>query len=226
MPSYINRAVTAKGTILSGFKHHLRRSPCGFCLQDFVANMLIDLPDSTLTVISYILMVDCPWCPPRTAPRWFFYAYCWWLWALLTQFLPNVVSSVRSTDETNNILLFADKTTNKNCRMVGDQRAIDPPHAVNGKTTSAVRGVPPNSHVTNSEGWHHVSAADTGVLSTTFCDRLLPVRCTSHCRSAVINILLMLRLVSVSDTLQHSLIGWLFLVWGIFLSTGERHRKH
>ena len=55
-----------------------------------------------------------------------------------------------STDETNNILLFADKTSNKNFPVVGDQ-ALDPPHLVNSKGTSAAEGVPPDSQVTNSE---------------------------------------------------------------------------
>ena len=62
---------------------------------------------------------------------------------------------------------------NKNCPTVGDQQAINPPHFVNGKGTSAAHIVPPNSHVTNSEGCHLVSAADTCVHSTTFCDTLL-----------------------------------------------------
>jgi len=68
------------------------------------------------------------------------------------QFLPNFVSSMKSTHETKNILVFADKTANKNCPMMGDQQAIDPPHVVNGKGTSAAHGVTPTSHVTNSEG--------------------------------------------------------------------------
>jgi hypothetical protein len=41
------------------------------------------------------------------------------------------------------MLVFADKTTNKNCPMVGDRQAIDPPHIVNDKGTSAAHGVPP-----------------------------------------------------------------------------------
>ena len=48
--------------------------------------------------------------------------------------------------------------------------------------------------------------------------KLLPVRCTSYCRSAVTNSLSMLRFVPISHTLQHSLIGRLFLVWKIFLA--------
>ena len=28
------------------FEDHVQRSPCGLCHQDFVANMLTDLPDS------------------------------------------------------------------------------------------------------------------------------------------------------------------------------------
>ena len=141
-----NCAVTAKGTISSNFwrpctKKSLWTLPPRFCGKH------IDWPARQCpTVITYTLIVDCPWCLPRAAPRWFFYAYCWWLWALLTQFLQNFVSSVTSTDETNNILLFADKTTNKNCPMVGDQQAIDPPHAVNGKGTSAAHAVPNQSH--------------------------------------------------------------------------------
>jgi len=137
-----NCAVTAKGTISSNFwrpctKKSLWTLPPRFCGKH------IDWPARQCpTVITYTLIVDCPWCLPRAAPRWFFYAYCWWLWALLTQFLQNFVSSVTSTDETNNILLFADKTTNKNCPMVGNQQAIDPPHTVNGKGTSAAHAVP------------------------------------------------------------------------------------
>ena len=75
-------------------------------------------------------------------------------------------------------------------------------------------------HVTNSEGWHHVSAANNCVLCSQHHvqRKLLPVRCTSYCRSAVTNSLSMLRFVPISHTLQHSLIGRLFLVWKIFLA--------
>jgi hypothetical protein len=166
------------------------------------------------TALTCTLSVDCPWRLPRTAPHWFFYPYCWWLSARLTQFLHIFDSSMKRTHETNNILVFADKTTNRNCHMVGAQQAIDPPHVLGGNSTS----VPPNSHVINSEAWQHVSAADTCALNTTFYDRLLPVRCKSHCRSAVTSDLSMLRFVPVSDTVQHSLIGWLFLVWKRFLA--------
>ena len=55
--------------------------------------------------------------------------------------------------------------------MMGDLQAIDPLHVVNGKVASAAEGVPPNSQVTNSESWHHVFAAVTCVLITTFWDR-------------------------------------------------------
>jgi hypothetical protein len=65
--------------------------------------------------------------------------------ALLTQFLPNFVSSLTTTHETINILVFTHKTTNKNCRKVGDQQAIDSPHIVNGKRTSTAQGVPTQS---------------------------------------------------------------------------------
>jgi hypothetical protein len=36
--------------------------------------------------------------------------------------------------------------------MVDDQQEIFPTHLVNGKGISAAHGVPPNGHVTNSEG--------------------------------------------------------------------------
>jgi hypothetical protein len=55
--------------------------------------------------------------------------------------------------------------------MVGDQQAVNSPH-VNGKGTSIANGFPPNSHVTNTEGRHMVSAADICVLSATFWDML------------------------------------------------------
>jgi hypothetical protein len=114
--------------------------------------------------------------------------------------------------------LFADRTTNRNCPMVGDQQTIDPTQVVNGKGTSAANVIPPTRHMTNNEGCHPLSAADTCVLSTAFCDRLLPVSCTSHCRSAVTNSLSVLRFVPVSDTLQYSLVGRLLLVWKSFLA--------
>jgi hypothetical protein len=59
---------------------------------------------------------------------------------------------VTNTDESNNILVFADKTTNRNCPMMGDQQEIDPPHIVNDKGTVAAHGVPPDGQVTNNEG--------------------------------------------------------------------------
>ena len=102
--------------------------------------------------------------------------------------------------------------------MMGDQQAIDPPHVLNCKGTSAANEDPPNGHLTNRESLHHVPAADTCVLSTTFCDRLLTIGNTSHCRSAVTNHLWMLRFVSISDTVLLSLIVCLFLVWNSFLA--------
>jgi hypothetical protein len=160
-----NRAVTAKGTISSRFEGPLIRSLVGFAFKYLwqtcgparqCSTVLTCGPArqcSTVltcgparqctTILTCTLMVDCPWCLPRTAPRWFYCAYCWWVWALLMQFLPNFVSSVTSTDDTNKILMFADKTTIKNCPMVGDQQAIDPPHLVHGKGTSATHRVPP-----------------------------------------------------------------------------------
>jgi hypothetical protein len=69
-----------------------------------------------------------------------------------------------STQETINILVFADKTTNRNCHMLGDQQAVDPSHVLSCEGTSDAHGVPPNVPVTTSDGGHHVSVADTCVL--------------------------------------------------------------
>jgi hypothetical protein len=82
------------------------------------------------TVLKYTVMVFCLCCLSWTAPRWFCCAYCWWLSAVLTQFLLNVFSSMTRNYETNNILVFADKTTNQNCPMLGDQQAIDLSHSL------------------------------------------------------------------------------------------------
>ena len=91
MPSLINRALTAKETISSSFVDDLR----SFCAK------LVDWPArQSPTALTFTLMVDCPWCLPWTEWHWFFYPYCWWLSALLTQFLPNIVSSMTSTLET------------------------------------------------------------------------------------------------------------------------------
>jgi len=84
------------------------------CFQQFLKNnseeIPVDFASKTLwqtrkqctTALTCTLIVACPWCLPRTAPRWFCCAYCWWFWALLMQCLPNFVSSATSTDETNN----------------------------------------------------------------------------------------------------------------------------
>ena len=48
-----------------------------------------------------------------------------------------------STHETKNVLLFADKTSDRNCPMMGDQQVIDPPQVLSGKGTSAAHGAPP-----------------------------------------------------------------------------------
>ena len=165
------------------------------------------------TVVTYTLTMDCPYCLPWTAPLWFCCAYCWCLWALLTQFLPNFVSSMTITHERNNTVCWSiyEQKLSHDEWSAGNY----PPHAVNCKGTSAAHAVPPNVYVTNSEGWHQASAPDTGILSNTFCDRLLPISCKSYCRFAVANSLSMLRFVPVNDTLQNSLIGWLLLVRNI-----------
>ena len=124
----------AKAQFPAGFEGHLKRSPCGLYLQ-----MLWQTCGPARQCPT---VLTCTLCLPWTAARWFLYAYCWWLSALLIQFLPNFVSPVTSTAETNNILVFADKTANKNCPIVGDQQALDPPHAVNCKGTSAAHAVP------------------------------------------------------------------------------------
>ena len=73
------------------------------------------------------------------------------------------VSTFDANSTKRYILVFAVKTTNRNCLMVGDQQAINPPHIVNRKVTSAAHGVPPsNGHVIEMK-------ADT------MCQLLIPV---------------------------------------------------
>ena len=48
--------------------------------------------------------------------------------------------------------LFADKSTKRDCPIVGDQKAIDPPHVVNGEVISAAHGVPTTGHVSKNDG--------------------------------------------------------------------------
>ena len=48
--------------------------------------------------------------------------------------------------------MFANKITNRNCAMVGDQQTIHPTHVVKVNGTLAAHGVPPTGHVTNSDG--------------------------------------------------------------------------